>query len=64
MKEPSISVTSVNIEMLNRVIFYVTYSQKMKRLTMTVTDVNIELFIWLILHFIYSLYMKDFLYTN
>ena len=43
MKEPSISVTNVNIEMLHRVFFYVTYSQYIKRLSMNVTDINIKL---------------------
>ena len=29
MKEPSVSITSVNIEILHRVILYVTYSKYM-----------------------------------
>ena len=34
------SVTSVNIELLQRVILYVIYSQYMHELSMTVTNVN------------------------
>ena len=64
MKVPSVSVTSVNIEMLHKVILYVIYSQYMKRLSMIVTDVNIELLTRLILHVIYRQYMKDILYTT
>ena len=37
------TVISVTIELLHRVILYVTYSQYMKELSMTVTSVTIEL---------------------
>ena len=35
------SVTSVNIELLHKVIIYITNSLHMKELSMTVTNVNI-----------------------
>ena len=40
-KELSISVTSVNIELLHKVIIYITNSLHMKELSITVTNVNI-----------------------
>ena len=45
MKELSVSVTSLDIELPHRVILYMTYSQYMNRLSMTITNVNIELLI-------------------
>ena len=45
------SVTSVDRELLHRVILYITYSQYTKKLSMIVTNVIIELFIWVMLHF-------------
>ena len=58
MKELSVSITSVNIEMLHRVILYVTYSQYKKRLSITITSVNIELLTRVILLVIYSVTME------
>ena len=43
MQELSMSVTSVNIELLHRVILYVTYSQYMKELCMSVASVIMKL---------------------
>ena len=53
------SVTSVNIELLLRVILFITYSQYMKKLSMTVTNVILELLIWVMLHFTYSQFIKE-----
>ena len=49
----------MNIELLQRVVLYVTYSQYMKELSITVTNVIIELFIWVMLHFTCSQFMKE-----
>ena len=46
------SVTSVNIELLIKVILYGIYSQYMKELSMAVNDVNIGLLTRVILHVI------------
>ena len=43
IQELSMSVTSVNIELLHRVILYVTYSQYMKELCMSVASVIMKL---------------------
>ena len=43
MKELSVSVTIVDMELLHTVILYVTYSLYIKELGMAVTSVNIEL---------------------
>ena len=43
MKKLSMTVTSVNIELLSKVILHITYSKNIEDLSMSVTSVNIEL---------------------
>ena len=54
-----VTVTSVKIELLTRVILQVTYSQYIQELSMSVTSVNIELLHRVILYVTYSQYMKE-----
>ena len=49
----------MNIELLRRIILYVTYSQFMNNVILTVTNVKMELLTRVILHVTYSQYMKE-----